>query len=141
MEPISLILSALLSGATKGVGEAAGTAVKDAYGGLRDALKRRFAGRPPAQAQSAELAIQKYASDPEAWRPALETYLRQSGAYTDQAVIDAAAAVLAVLDPEGSRTGKYTVNLTDAQGVQVGDRNTQSNYFGSPPSASAPPIP
>jgi len=38
MEPISLILAALLAGVAKGAGQAATNAVQDAYTGLRDAL-------------------------------------------------------------------------------------------------------
>jgi disulfide oxidoreductase YuzD len=49
MEPISLILAALGAGAiaaTKGV---AGSAVKDAYEGLKTLMKRKFEGDPFAQ--------------------------------------------------------------------------------------------
>ena len=48
MEPISLILAALLAGATKSASEVAGGAVKDVYVGLRDALKRKFADKSAA---------------------------------------------------------------------------------------------
>ena len=44
MEPISLILAALLAGVAKGAGQTAANAVQDAYRGFRDALKRRLAG-------------------------------------------------------------------------------------------------
>lgn len=134
MEPISLILGALLAGATKGAGEASGTAIKDAYAGLRDALKRRFTAASPSRSQPAETALTGYLSDPDAWRPALETYLRQAAADKDQEIIDAAVRVMAAADPDGARAGKYTIDLTGAQGVQVGDHNTQTNHFGGPPS-------
>jgi hypothetical protein len=128
MEPISLILAALLAGATTGVGEAAGSAVKDAYVGLRDAVKRKLADRPAAGS-----AVEEYTADPDNWEPALTAYLKQAGADRDEALLSLAQAVMARADPAGASSGKYSVNLTGAQGVQVGDRNTQSNYFGPNP--------
>lgn len=132
MDPISLILTALVAGLAHGVGQTAATAVRDSYAGLRSALARRFAGRRAAQD-----ALEQYVADPEAWRGNLEVYLKQAGADRDQAVLDAAAAVMRVADPAGARAGKYTINLAGAQGVQVGDHNQQSNVFNSPPSPPA----
>jgi hypothetical protein len=128
MEPISLILAALLAGVVKGAGQAATSAVQDAYASLRDALKRRLAGKPAAQD-----AIEQYTSDPEAWKGNLEIHLRQAGADQDRAVLDAASSVMRLADPAGASAGKYSVNLAGAQGVQVGDHNQQSNVFNAPP--------
>jgi hypothetical protein len=128
MEPVSLILAALLAGATKGVGETAGSAVRDAYTGLRELLRRKLAGKP-----AADSAIEEYTTDPESWRPALEAYLRQVGADSDGEIITAAEAVMEEADPDGARAGKYTVDLRGAQGVQIGDGNFQRNDFGYRP--------
>jgi hypothetical protein len=125
MEPISLILAALLAGVVKGAGQSAANAVQDAYVGLRDALKRRLASKPAAQD-----AVEQYIEDPEAWKGNLEVHLKQAGADQDQAVVEAAASVMRQVDPAGASAGKYNVNLAGAQGVQVGDANTQTNYFG-----------
>jgi len=46
------------------------------------------------------------------------------------AIIDAASSVMRIADPDGAGAGKYNVNLAGAPGVQVGDDNTQTNYFG-----------
>jgi hypothetical protein len=124
MDPISLILAALVAGAGKGVGEAAATAVKDAYGGLRAGLRRVFAGKP-----AAEYAVERYTSDPRGWKANLEVELRQAGADHDRALLEAAQLLMAHADPAGANAGKYSVNLAGAQGVQVGDHNTQSNDF------------
>jgi hypothetical protein len=132
MDPVSLILTALITGLAQGAGHAANAAVRDAYAGLRSALTRRLSGRRAAQD-----ALEQYVADPEAWRGNLEVHLKQAGADRDQAVLDAAAAVMRGADPAGARTGKYTVNLAGAQGVQVGDHNKQSNVFNAPPSPPA----
>src|SRR5690348_3773253 len=99
MDPISLILTALATG----VGETAAGAVRDAYAGLQGALSRRLSGRRAAQD-----ALEQYAADPAAWRGNLEVHLKQAGAAQDQAVLDAAAAVMRQADPAGTRAGKYT---------------------------------
>jgi hypothetical protein len=128
VEPISLILTALAAGAAKGSGESATSAVKDAYTGLRDALRRRFADKPAARS-----ALEQYAAEPDDdWRATLETFLARAGADRDEAILAAAAAVMNGLDPEGARAGTYVVNLAGASGVQVGNQNTQTNYFGPP---------
>jgi hypothetical protein len=124
MEPISLILAALLAGVATGVGHSAANAVQDAYTGLRDALKRRLAGKAAARD-----ALEQYVVDPEAWKGNLEAHLRQAGADQDRAVLEAAALVMQLADPVGTSTGKYAVNLAGAQGVQIGDHNQQNNVF------------
>jgi hypothetical protein len=45
--------------------------------------------------------------------------------------------LLALLDPTGTRAGKYMVDLRGAQGVQVGDHNTQTNTFSTPPTTAS----
>jgi len=63
MEPISLILAALLAGVVKGAGESAANAVQDACGGLRDpvhkviAVSTRLYGSPRWN-QTTSLAIE-----------------------------------------------------------------------------------
>ena len=132
MEPISLILAALLAGVARGAGQSAAKAVQDAYVGLRNSLRRRLAGSPPAQD-----ALEQYTRDPQAWKGNMEVYLRQAGADRDRAVLDAAASVMRLADPAGTRSGKYTINLAGAQGVQVGDHSRQSNVFNAPPTPPA----
>jgi hypothetical protein len=132
MDPVSLILAALVTGVSTGLatgpGEKAASAVVEAYRGLRDALKRRLAGKP-----AAEDAVEQYTQDPEAWRANLEVHLRQAGADQDRDLLEAAVSVLRLTDPAGVAAGKYAVNLTGAQGVQVGDQNIQHNTFGAGP--------
>lgn len=126
MEPISLILAALLAGVVKGTSESAAKGVRDAYQGLRAALKRRLADKPAAQD-----AVEQYARDPEQWKGNVEVHLRQAGADADQAILEAAATVLRLAKQDAGMAGKYNVNLAGAQGVQVGDGGTQTNHFGA----------
>jgi tetratricopeptide (TPR) repeat protein len=123
MDPVSLILVALVTGAATGPGEKP-AAVADAYRRLRDVLRRRLAGRP-----AAEDAVERYAADPGRWKGNLEVHLKQAGADQDPAVVDAASQVLRLADPAGAGAGKYTVHLAGAPGVQAGDSNTQTHYL------------
>jgi hypothetical protein len=127
MEPISLILGALLAGHTKGASESATAPVKDAYAALRGALRRSFV-KPESEA-----AIEEYVADPDGTRLIAEAHLKQAGADKDLDVLEAAEAVMQAADPEGARGGKYSVTITGSQGVQVGDHGSQTNYFGPRP--------
>jgi hypothetical protein len=128
MEPVTLILGALAAGALGGVGEAATSAVRDAYQGLRGLLTKKLAGRA-----SAEVALVEHETDPVTWRDPLAQALRASGAAGDPTVIKAAQQLMALMDEAGARAGKYHVDLRGAQGVQAGDHNIQVNTFSAPP--------
>jgi hypothetical protein len=124
MDPISMIVGALVAGAASGLKDSATGAVKDAYEGLRDLVRRRFVGR-----RVAETALSEHEKAPQVWAAPLSAELAAVGADTDAQIIAAAQRVMALVDEAGSRSGKYLVDLRGAQGVQVGDRNTQTNTF------------
>lgn len=128
MEPISLIVAALAAGATAGLSDTASTAVKDAYTGLRESVRRRLAGRAAAQ-----VALTEHENAPDIWHAPLVAELERAGAGTDEAAVAAAQRVMALVDEAGTRSGKYAVDLRGAQGVQVGDGNLQVNSFTTPP--------
>jgi hypothetical protein len=114
MEPISLILAALLAGAAK----AAGDAVPDAYKGLKTLIKRKF----DSQGKS-DLAtiLDKYEEKPEKTKPLLEDELIEVGADKDEEIIKAAQELLKQIKPEESASGKYKINVAgDIKGI-VGD--------------------
>lgn len=128
MDPISLIMGALAAGAASGLADTATGAVKDAYAGLRDLVWRRVAGRRVAQT-----ALEEHETAPQVWQAPLSAELVAVGADTDVQIITAAQRVMALVDEAGSASGKYLVDLSGAQGVQVGDHNIQTNTFTIPP--------
>ena len=130
MDPVTLLVTALVAGAATGAGDTAATAVKDAYAKLKALVAARFAGD-----HSREVVLAQHEKQPEVWRAPLTQAVTDSGAATDPTVLEAAQRLLALLDEAGTRTGKYTVDLRGAQGVQVGDRSTQTNTFTTPPPA------
>jgi hypothetical protein len=127
MDPITLIASALAAGAALGVTDAASAAVNDAYASLKALARKRFAGRPEA-----ELVLAEHEKAPETWQAPLMAELAETAADRDSNLIAAAQALMNLLDAAGARAGKYTVDVRGAQGVQIGDRNSQNNVFNSP---------
>jgi RIP homotypic interaction motif len=128
MDSIELVTTALTAGAAAGARDTASSAVRDAYSALKDLVRRRLAGR-----QAGEVALVEHEQDPEIWEAPLRAQLRAAGAGDDANVAAAAQALMALLDTSGSRSGRYVINVTGSQGIQVGDSNTQHNNFGSPP--------
>ena len=124
MDPITLIVTALAAGAALGVKDTASATVTDAYAGLKTLVRRRLGGAPHA-----ELVLAEHERAPETWQAPLMTELADAGADRDRDLVAAAQALLDLLGEGGARAAKYAVDVRDAQGVQVGDRNRQHNVF------------
>lgn len=129
MDPITLILSALVAGATAAAKETATEAVKDAYHGLKALIQTKFSGRPDA-----ESVLSGYEKKPEVWKEPVKDALTETAADKDDAIIKAAQALLAKADPQGQAQGKYNVQFAGpAYGTTIGDKNDVTNYFGETP--------
>jgi hypothetical protein len=128
MDPITLIVTALATGASAGVIDALKDDVKDAakaaYAKLRGLAKKRVAGRPDG-----ELALDRHETAPQKWEPVLTAELAEAGAADDADLIAAAQGLMELVAEATARTGKYKVTITDSEGVQVGDNNIQLNRF------------
>ena len=141
VEPISLIVSALAAGAVEAARETAGTAVKEAYEGLKGLLKRVFGDEPEAEKAVDEYTDAVKAGDGKPPAAPLEDALQKAGAGDDPDVVRKAEDVLKLADPEGSAAGKYTVTTGAVQGQVVGDHATVTMNFGAPPPPPPPPPP
>jgi hypothetical protein len=125
MDPITLIVMALAAGAASALQDDAKGSVKTAFARLKQLVKRRF--KDPA---NGEYLLEKHASAPDLWQAPLTQELSESDAASDPELASAAQELMALLDTAGTRAGKYAVNVSGSQGVQVGDHNTQHNKFG-----------
>jgi hypothetical protein len=130
MDPVGLILTALVSGASAAAKDTASEAIKDAYHGLKAVIQRKFAGKPEA-----EVALATYAKKPESWKAPLEDALMEVDAGKDEQILEKARGVMQLVDPQGTAEGKYAgVHFYgNVQGAIVGDDAEQKNYFGVTP--------
>jgi hypothetical protein len=129
MDPVTVIVTALASGAAAAAKETAAEAIKDAYQGLRSLLQRKFAGQPVA-----ELTLSKHADKPEVWEAPLKEALTDIGAELDEAIIAAAQQLLALLNPQEAPKGTYHLHIAgNAQGVVQGDHAQVTMTFGDRP--------
>lgn len=107
VDPVTLIVAALIAGAIKGADGVAEQGTKDAYAGLKSLVKKCFGSRP-----AADMVLDEHAKDPDTYQIPLEKHLLESGAAQDAAVLEAARKLLAMTDPEGTRAGIYNVQNT-----------------------------
>jgi hypothetical protein len=124
MDPISLVIAALVAGAIAGVKDTASQGVRDGYNGLKALIRRRFAGNPEAEA-----ALGQSEQQPESGQTRLAQHLQAAGVADDDELIRAAQALLREVDPAGARAGKYDVRITGGKGIVVGDGATVTMNF------------
>lgn len=115
MDPVSLVVAAVVAGSSAAVKDAANDALKGAYQRLKALLQRKFEGD-----QAAEHALAKLEGDPDTERESFEEQLRRAPEL-DVELIQAAKELLARADLEDSVTGKYNVRITGSRGIVVGD--------------------
>jgi hypothetical protein len=121
MDPITLILTALVTGAAK----AAGDTIPDVYKGLKVLIQKKFAGKPVAEA-----ILDEHEKDPETYAAPLKNNLVEAGVDKDEAVIKAAQELMKALDPQGTATGAYTVTVAgNVYGVAGENKGTVNQRF------------
>ena len=125
MEPTSIILTALLAGATAAAKDTASQAIKDGYQGLKTLIQNRFSDKPAAQT-----ALTEYEQDADTWRKPLEKSLAESGANQDEAIIRQAQALLKLVKPQQAAQGKYNVQIGEGKGTVIGDNAQVIQNFG-----------
>ncbi|MEU7788001.1 hypothetical protein [Amycolatopsis sp. NPDC049159] len=126
VEAVELVVTALTAGAAAGMKDTATAAVKDAYAGLQNGIRRLLArDDSPGEAS----LLEAYAANPDEHRDELVAALTSADTASDPEVLSAARALLAELGARDERPAKFTVRVTDSQGVQVGDGNTMHVKF------------
>ncbi|HBY96210.1 MAG: hypothetical protein M5U01_39685 [Ardenticatenaceae bacterium] len=133
MDPVSLILAALVAGVAAGATDTASQAIKDGYAGLKDLIKKRLADKPQG-----EMVLAEYEKDPETWEKPLRKSLIETGADQDERIVRQAQQVLALINPQQAAQGKYNIQITHSSGFAIGD-NAQSHTYNVPP--GKPPEP
>jgi hypothetical protein len=130
VDPISIIVAALVAGAATGATGVATDAISDAYKALKGVLQRAFSKKGDFEA---EKVLDELEKDPGATEDTLRSKLADQEIDKEADVVAAARNLLAKADPDGYAAGKYNVSVSGGQGVIVGDAATQTNTFGAPP--------
>jgi hypothetical protein len=107
MDPLTLIVTALVAGAAAGGQDAVSSLVKDAYSGLKALVLRRV-----ATVEAGTTVVEQHAKNPEVWDGPVKDAIATSGADRDEEVLAAARKLLEEVDPDGARAGKYVFNIT-----------------------------
>ena len=124
MDPISLIVAALVAGAAAGARDVAARGVGDAYGSLKRLVLRRLKDHGGDTGVPPEQVLEAHSEDPATREAPMAKALAAATADQDAEILSAARALLEAADPDGAAAGKYTVDARGAQGVQVGDHAT-----------------
>jgi hypothetical protein len=124
MDPITLIVTALVGGASSALQDAASSAVKDAYTGLKSLLRRKL-GR---NSETEEL-FERNEREPGALENELKERLAAKGADQDDEIVKAAQELMKRIDPEGARAGKYNIQISGGKGFAIGDHQTVTMNF------------
>ncbi|MCY7320595.1 MAG: hypothetical protein LH660_02040 [Phormidesmis sp. CAN_BIN36] len=120
MDPITVILTALVAGTAKAVGDV----VPDAYKELKTLIYKKFAGKPEA-----EMALAKHEEKPEVWKEPLKEALEESGIDENDEIYKAAQALLKQLSPEATAPG--TINIGQGAKGIIGQTVTGATITGN----------
>ncbi|WP_013322706.1 hypothetical protein [Gloeothece verrucosa] len=123
MDPISLILSALATGAGTAAAE---KGFKDVYDKLKELIKKKFADN-----EAAKVVLDEHEKDPETYQAALKKKLTEAGADKDEEIKKIAQEILKKQDPQGAAAGKFNNQVAGdmkigIQGEVSGENITQT---------------
>lgn len=125
MDVLTLILVALASGAAVGAHDTASEAIRDAYHGLRDSIKRKFANRTDT-----EQMLLEFERSPETWMLPLKKALREASIDNDEEIVKAAQRLLSLTKPNQAVESKYSIQVTgDVKNIHQGDFSTVNSVF------------
>jgi hypothetical protein len=115
VDPVTLIVAAMVAGAASGATDTVSQAVKDGYAGLKNLLTGKFQGHPRALQTLAD-----HEADPETDEKPLAKQLQETGADQDSQILAAAETVLKAANQTGVKT-KYHITVTGGKIGIIGD--------------------
>jgi len=116
IDPNTLILTALMTGAIEGTKAMAEQAIKDGYQGLKTLIKNKVLGNPKA-----EMVLKEYEKNPETWKGPLEETIQEQKLDQNVEIVQAAQNFLMLVSGDHAEGSKYQVQIKNSQGVIVGD--------------------
>ena len=127
MDPVTLVVTALTSGATIGGQAVINTAFEQAYESVKTLVQQKLAGKPRA-----ETLLADFEDDPETYEKPLRKVLIQECIDQDEAIIEKAQKLMELIQPHQSAAGKFNVHIAgNVQGNITGDyQNVTLNFSG-----------
>jgi hypothetical protein len=119
MEPITVIVAALVGGAAAAAKDVGAQAVKDAYNGLKGLIVRKFGGKGDV---TVALDQAERKPDSEARQAVLQEELAGAGADQDAELVRQAQALLDLLKAHGAAPSTtYTATVTGSGAIAQGE--------------------
>jgi hypothetical protein len=128
MDPLTILVTALVTGAAEKLKPTAGKAVEEAYEGLKALLLRKFGDK-----EDVSDAVDKVEGKPgsQAREGLLKEELEAAGAHEDEELLAAAKALLEQADPQGAQQDKYSITFHgEVKGAVIGDHAQVEQKFG-----------
>ncbi len=126
MDPVTLIVAALVIGAAAGLQDTATAAVKDAYSGLKSLIRSRFGHHDQTIDEQLAAVDQKPDTDP----APLAEKLRSVRAGDDAELVQAAQALLEKADPDGKQRQQIqNIIISNSKGVVGNNAGTVTMNF------------
>jgi hypothetical protein len=125
MDPVSIILAALTSGASAAAKDTASQAIKDTYAGLKKLVLKRFEKKPQAA-----MALEEYEKDEDTWKKPLQKALVEVEADKDEVIVRQSQQVLKLVSPRQAAQGKFNVQIGEGKGIIIGDYAQVEQHFG-----------
>lgn len=133
MDPVSLVVAAVVAGLTAAATDVTKTAVKDTYDLFMSRLRKKVEGQE--NAQEALAGVEKR-PDSKGWQEDLQKELAALEVDKDDELVTLAQAVLKKLDEKGAQAGKYNITISGGQGFVIGDHAKVEQHFGTKPDKS-----
>lgn len=130
MDPVTIVISAIVGGLTAGVSETAKSAVQDMYNALKEQLAKKVAPQPEAQQ-----ALENVIKTPESkgHQMVLAEELEKLDIALDRKLMELAKELLKTIEASQGTSPKYQVHVQDSQVGVIGDVDNLTQNFGTSP--------
>ncbi len=119
MDPLTILVTALVLGAAEGLRPVARDAIKDGYTGLKGLVLRKFGDK--GEVSDALESVERK-PDSKGRETTLKEELEAAEAYKDEELLAAAKELLEEADPRGAEEGKYKIDFYGkVEGAVIGD--------------------
>ena len=126
MDPISVIVSAFVAGATAGLTGTVKNAVGDVYQLFKSTLEKRVASQEDASNALKELEKKPLS---EGRQQIVKEELENLHIENETELLNLARTILEKLDEQGAKSEKYNIVIENAQGTIIGDKSKVNQYF------------